>query len=91
MNLDKKWFSMDLAPKDGTSIQAVIPGHGADNIIFWLDGLYDDDGNACGGWAFVEDEQEPPDCWTDGVCWEKNEDGEKSIEPTMWTELPDER
>ena len=45
MNLDKKWFSMDLAPKDGTSIQAVIPGHGADNIIFWLDGLYDDDGN----------------------------------------------
>jgi hypothetical protein len=48
--------------------QAKIPCHGSDNIIAWKDGLLDDDNEDCGGWCFAED-QEPPGCWTDGVCW----------------------
>lgn len=78
-----EWPSIETAPKDGTVIQARIPGHGSDNMIFWMDGLVDSDFNDCGGWAFAED-QEPPDCWTDGVCWEKNEDGAPSVKPTHW-------
>jgi hypothetical protein len=78
-----EWRDIETAPKDGTWIQARIPGHGADNIIAWQGGLLDSEGNDCGGWMFMQD-QEPPDCWTDGVCWSVNEDGIASTLPTEW-------
>ena len=81
-----RWQPIETAPRDGTPIQARIPGHGSDNIIAWLDGLLDSEGNDCGGWAFVED-QEQPDCWTDGVCWKVNEDNQRSVHPTHWKSL----
>lgn len=81
-----EWKMMDTAPMDGTAIQARIPGHGEDNIIAWLDHYVDENGEFCGAWTFVED-QEPPDCWTDGVCWTSNEDGKPSVHPTHWKEI----
>lgn len=81
-----EWQSMDTAPRDGTPIQAEIPGHGSDNIIAWVNGYYDSDGLDCSCWAFVED-QEPPPCWTDGVCWDINEDEVASVKPTRWKPL----
>jgi hypothetical protein len=81
------WQSIETAPKDGTPFQARIPGHGSDNIIAWMDGLIDSDGKDSGGWYFVED-QEPPDSWTDGICWAVNEDGVASVQPTEWQALP---
>ena len=80
-------FDMEAAPKDGTPIQADIPGHGSDTIIRWTDGLVDSAGAPCGGWEMADD-QEPPDSWTDGACWAVNEDGEPSIQPTRWKPLP---
>lgn len=71
------WQPMETAPRDGTAFQAKIPGHGADNVIAWTDGA----------WAFTS-EQEPPDCWTDGYCWDVNEDGAPSVQPTHWKPLP---
>ena len=79
---------IESAPKDGTWIQAVIPGHGSDNIIAWQNGFIDTDGNDSGSWCFMS-EQEPPDCWTDGVCWESNEDLKPSVKPTKWKPLKD--
>lgn len=81
------WQPMATAPTDGTWIQARIPGHGSDNVIAWIDGLLDSEGRDCGGWTFMT-EQEPPDCWTDGICWDVNEDGAKSTQPTEWKHLP---
>jgi hypothetical protein len=81
------WMPIDTAPRDGTPIQARIPGHGDDNIIAWQWGLLDSDDNDCGAWAFLT-EQEPPDCWTDGWCWEVNEDGVPSVQPTHWKPDP---
>lgn len=81
------WYQMDSAPKDGTPFQALIPGHGADNIITWTDGLLDSNGEDCGAWVFAS-EQEPPDDWTDGYCWEVNEDGVPSTKPVLWRPLP---
>jgi hypothetical protein len=82
------WQPIETAPTDGTAIQAEIPGHGADNIIAFHMGLVDEEGDDCGGWCFVED-QEPPDSWTDGWCWAVNEDGEPSVQPTRWKPLPE--
>jgi len=82
-----EWQDMALAPRDGTEIQAEIPGHGSDNVIAWEDGYLDEDEQPCGCWIFTRD-QEPPDCWTDGVCWASNEEGVASIPPTRWKPLP---
>ena len=73
------WQPIETAPRDGTEFQARIPGHGQDNVIAW------DDNFEC--WAFTRD-QEPPDCWTDGYCWESNEDLQSSVKPTHWMPLP---
>lgn len=80
------WQPIESAPRDGTAFQARIPGHGEDNVIAWYAGLMDSDGNDCCAWAFVSD-QEPPECWTDGWCWEMNEDGDRSVHPTHWKPL----
>jgi hypothetical protein len=77
---------MDTAPRD-REIQVDIPGHGKDNIIAWQDGYLDSNQEDCGAWAFVT-EQEPPACWTDGICWEVNEDGIPSVKPVAWKEVP---
>jgi hypothetical protein len=83
------WRPIETAPRDGTAIQARIPGNGADNVIAWqADAFQNSNDEPCGGWAFVT-EQEPPDCWTDGVCWEVNEDGEPSVQPVEWKPLPE--
>lgn len=81
------WQPISTAPRDGTWIQAEIPGHGADNVIGFEVGLLNSEGHECGAWCFVT-EQEPPDCWTDGYCWEVNEDGVPSVLPTRWKPLP---
>jgi hypothetical protein len=81
------WQLIDTAPIDGTEIQAAIPGNGADNVIACHDGFINTAGEDCASWVFVT-EQEPPDCWTDGVCWEVNEDGNASVRPTHWKPLP---
>ncbi len=80
------WHAMNKAPHDGTWIQASINGHGFDNIIAWQSGFLDKNGNECSTWCFMT-EQEPPYCWTDGICWESNEDGVQSTIPIRWKPL----
>lgn len=82
------WRPIETAPRDGTAIQARIPGHGEDNIIAWSGGLLDSEQNDCGSWYFA-DGQEPPDSWTDGVCWAENDAGGPSTPPTHWMPLPE--
>lgn len=84
--LTDDWQPIETAPKDGTVIQAKIPGNGSDNIISWGGCFMDEMDNDCCAWMFVED-QEPPGCWTDGVCWSSNEDGMPSVQPTHWKKL----
>jgi hypothetical protein len=80
------FLPMSSAPRDGTSIQAVIPGHGSDNVIAWVGGFLNSDEDDCYSWVFMS-EQEPPDCWTDGVCWEFNESCKPSVQPIAWKQL----
>ncbi|MCF1502954.1 hypothetical protein L0F51_04135 [Afifella sp. H1R] len=82
------WRPIETAPCDGTPIQARIPGHGEDNIIAWMDGFLDEHERPCCSWVMVED-QEPPKSWTDGVCWEANEDETASVQPTHWRPRPE--
>lgn len=81
------WQPIETAPRDGTSIQARIPGNGSANVIAWCAGYLDSNGDECFCWCFTSD-QEPPDDWTDGVCWAVNEGGVPSTQPTHWKPLP---
>jgi hypothetical protein len=83
------WQPISTAPRDGSEIQARIPGNGSDNVIAWIGGLLNSENKDCGSWAFTREDQEPPDCWTEGICWEVNEDGGPSIQPTQWKPLPE--
>ncbi len=78
---------IETAPRDGTPIQARIPGHGDDNIIAWLTDTVEGENGPCGCWVFAS-EQEPPADWSDGYCWAINEDGERSTFPTHWKPAP---
>lgn len=73
------------APRDGTAILARIPGHGDDNVISYeyIGDCATEDGGLAWGWTFASD-QEPPEDWSDGWCWESNEDGVPSTQPTHW-------
>lgn len=39
------------------------------------------------GWGTEEEDDPRPSCWTDGVCWQLNEDEEPSDPPTHWKPL----
>lgn len=41
----------------------------------------------CDQWQ-AEYEDEHPPCWSDGCCWESNEDGNASLQPRGWQPLP---
>jgi len=74
------WQPMETAPRDGTPIQAKIPGNGSDNIIRWM--CIDDYWT----WAMVED-QDWPDSWDDGICWASNSSEQPSVLPVAWKPL----
>ena len=76
------WQDISSAPRDGKTIRVQTAG-GLEFIAFWLGGLLDEQGQECGWWC-VEDEDEQPESWTDGICWAKNADGKKSDQPIKW-------
>lgn len=76
-----KWQTIDSAPKDGTEIEVRIG-----RMIFpakWEHGFLDDNEKDCGGWVATEENHHPA-CWTSGVCWQTNEDGQLSEQPEYW-------
>ena len=44
----------------------------------------DEDGYDVPVWA-AWNEEDAPECWTDGICWTVNEAGVASDQPTHWT------
>lgn len=80
-----KWQPIETAPKDGTFIRIKFADGKTIRAAF-EGGLLDTDWKDCGGWMAPDDDA--PTCWTDGICWEVNEDDIKSKEPTHWMPLP---
>lgn len=76
------WQPIETAPKYADTVK-LRTASGAVLSGFWHDQLLDSDGRECGGWASADGEEYPP-CWTDGICWTVNEDGEPSDPPTHW-------
>lgn len=75
-------YAMRTAPMD-TDILAMMPDRLRWALIRRQADFLDAEGRRCAGWVWV-DESPPPACWTDGVCWQVNEDDEASIQPVAW-------
>lgn len=78
------WRRMEMAPGDGTPIRIRTAG-GHVLIASWRP--VDDPDQECGAWH-AETEGDHPPCWSDGVCWEINEDMKPSDPPVGWQPLP---
>lgn len=78
---DGGWCTIDSAPKDGTEVIVRVPGHG-DYRVRWQAGFYGEDGGGGATWVCFDDRA--PVCWTDGVCWQTNEDDKPSKKPKYW-------
>ena len=80
------WQPMETAPRD-RCIAVLLEDNVTTGFVWWEEGLIDSNGNDCGGWSWVD--EEPPDSWTEGYCWEVNEDLKRSMQPVCWRELTD--
>lgn len=46
----------------------------------------DGDGNICDQWQATHEGEHPP-CWTEGACWQENEDQVASLQPIAWRHI----
>jgi len=75
------WQPIETAPKDGTCVVMLTRGGSVVRASF---GNLGDD-----AWTWIAtNDDEHPKCWTDGACWESNEDDEPSDQPVYWMPLP---
>jgi len=79
---------MENAPRDGTPVELKLESG-------WrTDACWDGPVTGASGdvWTwFAVDEDDYPESWTEAVCWECNEDYERSDWPVAWRPLADER
>ena len=68
------WQPIADAPRDNTSV-IVKTSSGSVFAASWYD--YTGEGAQWG----ADEEGLHPDCWTDGLCWYRNEDDEPSDQP----------
>jgi len=82
--IDKVWKPIETAPADGETIELrTVKGY---KLLGFLQGGHlDKDENEIYAWSCPDEDH--PDCWTDGVCWESNEDELKSDQPKWWRKL----
>lgn len=76
-----RWRPMESAPRNGTLVELRLDGA----VIMeaaWDGNFLDCDGNDCGCWVARSDPY--PVSWTDGVCWQENEDDVPSAQPVGW-------
>ena len=81
------WRPIESAPVDGTVFDALIDGHAEPFLIQVERGFVDEGGNDCLAWVHAGEGPCPPG-WTDGVCWDEDENGLASPRPTHWRPTP---
>lgn len=78
-----EWQNIESAPMDGRDI-AILTAGGFEMLARWEPfGFINADGGDVGSWVASEEGKHPP-CWTDGACWESNENEVPSDQPIMW-------
>jgi hypothetical protein len=71
----------ELPPLEQAVILKMANGVEFEGCRVWLE----DDNGGGWGWATVHEyDPKAPKCWTDGVCWGKNDDGVPSRQPRYW-------
>ena len=74
---------MSSAPVDGQIIRLHMQD-GSSFLARPIDGLLDASENDCWSWGTVNEDEGPED-WTDGICWDVNDAGARSTYPVGWS------
>jgi hypothetical protein len=82
----QQWRDISSAPKDGTEVRLLLASGNTLNASM-QSGFVDSMGRDCMCWVCSE-EDHCPESWSDGACWENNENNEQSDQPTHWQPLP---
>lgn len=78
------WSGVENAPYD--TPLTVLAGGMTFAAILRRDASLNEDGESCDQWQAVVEGEHPP-CWTDGACWESNEDGISCLWPEAFMPL----
>ena len=79
------WQPIDSAPMDGTEVRLLLKS-GRMVKASVQTGFMNSEENGCACWV-CSDEEDCPESWTDGACWDRNEDDKQSDQPTHWAPL----
>lgn len=79
------WRPIESAPRDCSHVLILTRGRWAFEAYFG-ESVEGEDGE-CWTWAAVHEGIHPP-CWSGGLRWSVNEDGEPSDPPIGWMPLP---
>lgn len=80
-----KWNNMDDHPTDKIVVLD-IPSFGEMKAIYTYGYAVDLDEHEVFAWVSMDEDNEP-ECWTDGVCLDQNENDEQSLQPKRWRHL----
>jgi len=82
---ERDWLPIESAPKDGTVIQVRCEdkNFAIEFLASWQ--VIPDSREDGDGWGWIaKNEDEHPQDWHDGICWESNADEVPSNSPTHW-------
>jgi hypothetical protein len=80
------WQPIETYPNDGHPVQVRTRG-GYVLKAFLGSCICEGPEGPVDAWAASIEGDNPP-CWTDGICWESNEDEKPSDPPVEWREHP---
>ncbi len=78
------WLPVKSAPYDQDVI--VRAGSMTFRAALRRDASMNEAGDSCDQWQATIEGEHPP-CWSDGCCWESNQDGIPSLQPIEWRPL----
>ncbi len=76
----------DIASARYGEIVLIRAGRMSFEAVLVPDVSINESGDFCDQWQAAHEGEHPP-CWTDGACWESNEDDRASLQPTAWMPL----
>ena len=80
------WEPIETAPRDNKTAIIVLTETGRIFKATYRFCVSENEHGECDAWCVDEDDPRP-DCWTEGLCWAENEDGNPSDQPAYWKPL----
>jgi len=86
--MGEAWLALKDAPYN--EVVEVQVGQMTFRAVLRPDAAMSDEETSCDQWQAAIEGEHPP-CWSDGACWENNEDDSSSLPPEAWRPIAEAR